>query len=99
MTNDNSDFSAKRRSYTEYYQLNSIPETMFLIEAESLNSTADTKNNPRSSAKGVMFALGVIITLIIGTTWHLYRSLKVTPVNSQVTPSTELSTNEIEILT
>ena len=91
MTNENSDFSAKRRYYTEYYQINSIPETMFLIEKEWLETTANKTKNPQSSVKGVMFALGVIITLIIGSTWQLYRSLKATPVNSQITPSTELT--------
>ena len=91
MTHYNSDFSSKRRYYTEYYQLNSIPETMFLIETECLETPADTTNNPQSSAKAVMCALGVIITIIVGSTWYLYRSLKATPINSQITPSTELS--------
>ena len=91
MKNHNSNSSSKSRYYTEYYQLNSIPETMFLIEAECLDTTADTTNNPKSSVKGIMCALGVITTLIVGSTWQLYRSLKATLVNPQITQSKKLS--------
>ena len=91
MKNHNSNSSSKSRYYTEYYQLNSISETMFLIEAECLDTTADTTNNPKSSVKGIMCALGVITTLIVGSTWQLYRSLKATLVNPQITQSKKLS--------
>ena len=91
MKNPNFNSSSKSRYYTEYYQFNSIPETMLLIEAECLETPADTTDNPQSSIKGIMFALGIITTLIIGGTWQLYHSLKATPVNSQVTQSKKLS--------
>ena len=87
MKNYNSDFSSRRRSYTEYYQLNIIPETMFLIERESLDPIPNRTNNPQSSIKGVMCALGVIIVLIVGSTWQLYRSLETTSVDPQITQS------------
>lgn len=91
MTNNNSNFSSKRRYYTEYYQLNSIPETMSLIEAECLETPADTTDHPQSSVKGIMCALGIITTLIVGSTWQLYRSVKATPVNPQITQGKKLS--------
>ncbi len=91
MKNQNSNSSSKSRYYTEYYQFNSIPETMLLIEAECLENPADTTDNPQSSIKGIMCALAIITTLIIGGTWQLYHSLKATPVNFQVTQSKKLS--------
>ena len=92
MTSQNSDFSSKRLYYTEYYQFNNIPEYMSLIEAECLETPPDTTNNPTSSLKGVMCALGIITTLIIGSTWQLYRSVKANPVNVRITQSKKLST-------
>ena len=87
---NNSDFSASSRYHSKYYPLNSISETQFLIEAKLLENSADNTDIPASSVKGVMFALGVIITLIVGTTWNLYSSLKTTSINSQATEQTEL---------
>ncbi len=91
MKNNNSDFSSKPRYYTEYYQLNSIPKTMLLIEAECLETPADTTDNFQSSVKGIMCAFAIITTLIVGSTWQLYRSLKATLVNPQITQSKKLS--------
>ncbi len=85
MKNNNSDFSSKPRYYTEYYQLNSIPKTMLLIEAECLETPADPTDNSQSSVKGIMCALAIITTLIVGSTWQLYRSVKATPVNPSIT--------------
>ena len=91
MKNNNSDFSSKPRYYTEYYQLNSIPETMLLIEAECLETPADPTDNSQSSVKGIMCALAIITTLIVGSTWQLYRSVKPTPVNPSITQGKKLS--------
>ena len=91
MTNNNSDFSSKPRYYTKYYQLNSIPETMLLIEAECLETPADTIDHSQSSVKGIICALGIITTLIVGSTWQLYRSVKATPVNPQITQGKKFS--------
>lgn len=90
MINHDSSFLAKSRYNSKYYPLNSIPETQYLIEAELLETTADKTNIKQSSVKEVMFALGVIVTLIVGTTWYLYSSLKTTPINSLVTEQTEI---------
>lgn len=115
MKKHNLNSSAKSKFYTEYYQLNSMPETMFLIEAECLDKIADTTNNPKSPVKGVMCALGIITTLIVVSTWQLYRSVETTPVTPQINQSQKLfrtvllgniqnqitskATQEIEILT
>ncbi|MEM6697811.1 MAG: hypothetical protein AAF599_05410 [Bacteroidota bacterium] len=92
MTNNNYDLASKPRYYAEYYQLNSIPETMLLIEAECLEIPANTTTDcPQSSTQGIMWALGAIIVLIFGSTWQLYRSLDTVSNPSQVTESKELS--------
>ena len=91
MTNNNSDFSSKPRYYTEYYQLNSIPETMLLIEAEYLEIPAKTTDSSQSSLKGVMCALGVMMALIFGSTWQLFRSLDAVPDHPHATKEDRLS--------
>ena len=91
MKNQNSNSFLKSRLYTEYYQLNSIPETILLIESECLEILNDTTDNQSSSLKGIMCGLGIITTLIVGTTWQVYSSVKTTPANSQITESQKLS--------
>ena len=91
MKNYDSNFFSKNKYYNEYYQFNTISKTISLIEAECLETPTDTTNNPKSSIKGVMCALGVITTLIVGSTWQLYRCIKVIPANSKIIQSKELS--------
>ena len=92
MKNHNSDFLTELK-FTEYCQLNSIPETMFLIEAECLTSPADTATDTEPSAKGIIFGLGMIATLILLSIFQLYRSLEITPAKLEITHSWETLSN------
>ena len=84
MTNNNSDFLPELK-FTEYYQLHSVPEMMFLIEAECFDTPADTATNIESSAKGIIIGLGITATLILSSVFQLHRSLDITPANPKIT--------------
>ncbi|VEP15746.1 hypothetical protein H1P_3660005 [Hyella patelloides LEGE 07179] len=90
MMDDKSNFFSELE-FTGYYRLNSVPETMALIEAECFHTLADT-NNSHADAKGIIFALGFISTIIVLSGVQLHRSLKVTPINSKITKPQTLST-------
>ena len=77
--------------FTGYYRLNSVPETMALIEAECFHTLADT-NNSHTDTKGITFALGFISTMILLSGVQLHRSLKATPINLEITKPQILST-------
>ena len=95
MTNHNSDFLPELK-FTEYYQLKSVPAMMFLIEAECCDTPADKASNIESSAKGIIFALGMTAILILLSVFQLYRSLEVTPANPEMISSRDLSASNTE---
>ena len=95
MKNNHSDFSSEPK-FTRYYQLNSVPEAMSLIEAECFDTPADTTTKTESNAKGIIFGLGMTATLILLSMVQLYRSLEVTPANLEFTQSRESSASNIE---
>lgn len=94
MKNYHSDFSLSPK-FTRYYGLNDFPEAMFLIEAESFEPPADITTNTEPSTKGIMFALGMTVSLIILSVFQLYRSLEVTPAKPEIPKSRELSATVI----
>ncbi len=95
MKNHPSDLSSSPK-FTRYYGLSDFPEAMFLIEAECFTPPAEKTTNTESNAKGIILALGMIVTLIVLSVFQLYRSLEVTPANSEITQSRELSALDTE---
>ena len=95
MTNHNSDFLPELK-FTEYYQLKSVPEMMFLIEAECCDTPADTASNIESNAQGIMFALGITATLILLSVFQMDRPLEFTPANPEMISSRDLLTSNTE---
>ena len=69
---------------------------MFLIEAECFTPPAEKTTQTESNAKGILLALAMSVTLIVLSVFQLYRSLEVTPANSENTPSRELSALDTE---
>ncbi|MDJ0592005.1 MAG: hypothetical protein QNJ72_18780 [Pleurocapsa sp. MO_226.B13] len=70
---------------TEFSQPNYVPNTRFLIESEAWDAILSNNNKTRShsSEKGIIFGLGFIAVLIILSVVQLYRSLELTPANSE----------------
>ena len=87
MTNYNSDFSSQPRYYDRYYRLNSVPEALFLIEAECFDTSTDTTTHNKSSQQGIIFGWGLLATLLIVSGFQVVRSEDVTPANSPITTS------------
>lgn len=80
------------------YQSSDFSKAMFLIEAECLAPPADsTTNTDESSAKEIIFGLGMIVTLILLSVFLLYRSLGVTPVEPEITQLRELSESNTKV--
>ncbi len=95
MKNNHINFSSEPE-FTKYYGLSDFPEAMFLIEAECFASPADTTTNTESSTKGIIFGLGMVVTLIVLSVLQLYRSIELTPANPEITKSRKLSTSNRE---
>ena len=95
MKNYYSDFSSQPK-FTRYYGLNNFPEAHFLIEAECFESSVDTINKTKSSAKGILFALGAIITLVVLSVFQLYIALEVVQSSPKITKSRESSNLDTE---
>lgn len=92
----NSDFLSQLE-LSEYEQLNSVPKTMPLIEAE-FDAPADATTDLHS-AKGIMFALGMTITLIVLSFFQLYSSVGSTPANSKIAQPRKLSaSNRVKVI-
>lgn len=78
--------------FTEYHRLNSVPETMSLIEAECFDIPADETTSTRTSEKGIIFALGFTATLVVLSGVQLHRSVEAPPANWEISKSQKLST-------
>ena len=95
MKNYDSDFSSEPRYDEGYYRLNSVPEVLFAIKAECLDTPTDTRTRTTSTEsrqKGIIYGLGIIATLLIVGGFQLARSKNVT------TPSPQITTSELEIV-
>jgi hypothetical protein len=81
--------------FAQYYQLNNVPETALLMEAEffaqSGRSTIDAPD-PTSLEKRIIFALGFISTLLLSSGILLHRSLNITPAKSEINSSKKVFT-------
>jgi hypothetical protein len=87
MKNYNSDFSSSPKHYSPYYRLNSVPEALFLIEAECFDVSADTTTHTKSSQKGVIFGWSAIAILLIIGGFQQTHLKDVTPANPQISKS------------
>ena len=73
--------------FTQYYQLNSIPETMLLTEAEHSITSNKASNESKTSERAVIFGLGMISTLLFLSGIQLQRSVNIVPSRIQHSPS------------
>ena len=86
------DFPDRLKSTKKYYRFEEFPEAIFLIEAENFDPLAHTTNQKESEPKGIVFALGTIVTLIVLSVFQLYRALEATPSSPEITKSKPTST-------
>lgn len=87
MTDYNSDFSSPPRYYSRYYGINTVPEALFLIEAECLDASTNSTTQNKSSQKGVIFGWVLLSILLIICGFQQAYLKDVAPVNSQVRTS------------
>lgn len=73
--------------FTQYYQLNSIPETMLLTEAEHSMLSDKVSNESKNSERAVIFGLGIISTLLFLSGIQLQRSVNIVPSRIEHSPS------------
>ena len=66
-----------------------------MIEAECFDKSVDTMKETKSSARGIIFGLGMIITLVVLSVFQLYLALEVIKPHPEITKSKELSTKLI----
>ncbi len=95
MTKKDSDLLPQPTS-TRYYILNGVPENTLIIKEECFDRTAKETTPTKSSEKKIMFALGIIATLIVLSVFQLYRSLEVIQPNPEVTKSRGSSISNTE---
>jgi hypothetical protein len=82
MTDYHSDFSSPPKYYSRYYQINSVPQALFLIEAECFDTPKDTATRIKSSHKGVILGWSAIAILLIISGFQQAYFKDVTPANS-----------------
>lgn len=78
MKNEQSN-SYSQLEFSHYYQLNNDPETMLLMKKTRFNSTVNRKDCTSVSEQEIMVALGFIISLLLLSSWQLYRSFDISP--------------------
>ncbi|MBE9043190.1 hypothetical protein IQ255_01990 [Pleurocapsales cyanobacterium LEGE 10410] len=88
--NNESDFFAELK-FAQYYQLNSIPETILLMEAEHSMTSAKTTVESKASERAVIFGLGMISTLLLLSGIQLQRSVNIIPDTIETTQTSRKS--------
>lgn len=73
--------------FPQYYQLNSIPETVLLTEAEHSMLSEKVSNESKTSERAVIFGLGIISTLLFLSGIQLQRSVNIVPSSIKHSPS------------
>lgn len=73
--------------FTQYYQLNSVPETMLLTEAEHSILSDKASNESKTSERAVIFGLGIISTILFLSGIQLQRSVNIVPSRIEHSPS------------
>jgi hypothetical protein len=85
--NYNSDFDSSPRYYSRYHRINSVPEALFLIEAECFDTPTDTATRTGSLPQGVIFGWGILSFLLIIGGFQFSHSQDVAPVSPQISTS------------
>ena len=75
--------SFAERKFFQYYQLNSIPETMLLSEIEDSVTSAKATAKPKNSERNVIFGLGIISILLLISGLQLQRSVNRIPATTK----------------
>ncbi|MEL7039756.1 MAG: hypothetical protein AAFO04_29765 [Cyanobacteria bacterium J06592_8] len=70
------------------YQSEGIATTIVVVSDEYFESPVPTQKPTQTSGKGVIFAFGMIAVLTVVSLVQLHRSIKVTPVNPEITQQT-----------
>lgn len=79
--------------FSQYYQLNSVPETMLLTEAEHSIISNKASNQSKTSERAVIFGLGIISTLLFLSGIQLQRSVNIAP--SRINSPTDRRTKKV----
>ena len=88
-------------NFTQYYQLNTVPATALLMEAEffaQTNKSTIETHNTTTLEKKIIFALGFITTLLLSSGILLHRCLNVTPAKSEIIGSQKVFTFDTNTL-
>jgi hypothetical protein len=73
--------------FTQYYQLNSVPETMLLTEAEHSILSDKINHESKTAERAVILGLGIISTLLFLSGIQLQRSVNIVPSRIENSPT------------